>query len=129
MPQLSDITDLNEVTKEVANFARDAAYVVVGLGVLGFQRAQVQRVELQNRINKGFNIPTPEKGLSDVRNVVNRQVRTIDEIVEGAVKFIESSLEPLEEQLPGAAKELAKKAHEQAREVRGRIRSAVVPAA
>jgi hypothetical protein len=128
MPQLSDITDLNEVTKEVANFARDAAYVVVGLGVLGFQRAQVQRVELQNRLNKGFNF-TPEKGLSDVRNVVNRQVRTIDEIVEGAVKFIESSLEPLEEQLPGATKELAKKAHEQAREVRGRIRSLVVPAA
>ena len=43
MPELKDITD--EITKT----ARDAAYVVVGLGVLGIQRAQVRRQQLQRR--------------------------------------------------------------------------------
>ena len=37
MPEIKDITQ--EITKAV----RDAAYVVVGLGVLGVQRAQVRR--------------------------------------------------------------------------------------
>jgi hypothetical protein len=123
---MPELTDLNELTKEVTNFARDAAYVVVGLGVLGLQRAQVQRVELQNRLTKELSF---EDRLSEVRDGVTQRAKTIDEIVESAVRFIESSLEPLEQQLPGATRELAKKAHEQAREVRGRIRNLVVPAA
>lgn len=36
------VTDVNDALKE-------AAYVAVGLGVLGFQRAQVQRVELMKQ--------------------------------------------------------------------------------
>jgi hypothetical protein len=126
VPQLTDLTDIGELTKEVTNFARDAAYVVVGLGVLGVQRAQVQRVELQNRLTKDLSV---DGRLSEVRQGVTRQAKTIDEMVESAVKFIETTLQPLEEQLPGATRDIAKRAHEQAREVRGKIRSLVVPAA
>lgn len=42
-----------DVEKAAADFndaLREAAYVAVGLGVLGFQRAQVQRVELMNQL-------------------------------------------------------------------------------
>ena len=39
---------MSALSKGVTDLARDLAYVAVGLGVLGFQRAQVQRVELQN---------------------------------------------------------------------------------
>ena len=35
---------------DVRNAARDAAYIAVGLGVLGFQRAQVRRRELQQQV-------------------------------------------------------------------------------
>jgi hypothetical protein len=31
--------------------ARDAVYIAVGLGVLGFQRAQVRRRELQQQVD------------------------------------------------------------------------------
>lgn len=34
----------------VARLARDAAYVVIGLGVLRFQRAQVRRREVRKRL-------------------------------------------------------------------------------
>jgi ElaB/YqjD/DUF883 family membrane-anchored ribosome-binding protein len=38
--------DVNKAAADFNNAVKDGAYVAVGLGVLGFQRAQVQRVEL-----------------------------------------------------------------------------------
>jgi hypothetical protein len=35
---------------DLRKIATDAAYVAVGLGVLGFQRAQVRRRELQHQL-------------------------------------------------------------------------------
>jgi uncharacterized protein HemX len=125
MPELNEFTDLSELSREVTSRARDALYVAVGLGVLGFQRAQVQRVELQNKL-RDLNLET---ALDDVRTQLNRQVKTIDDLVEDAFRFIETSLEPVEEQLPPGARELAKKVHLQAREVRSQIRERVVPVA
>lgn len=37
---------------DVSKTARDAAYVAIGLGVLGFQRAQVRRRELMNQLGR-----------------------------------------------------------------------------
>jgi hypothetical protein len=126
MPKLSDLTDLNELSKEVTNLARDAAYVVVGLGVLGFQRAQVQRVELQNKLSNSVSF---DSGIKEVRAQVSRQAKSIESLVDGAVNFIESTLEPIEAQLPAPARDVVKKAHEQAREIRSQIRDLVVSAA
>ena len=38
--------DINKTATEISNALKDGAYVAIGLGVLGFQRVQVQRVEL-----------------------------------------------------------------------------------
>ena len=48
MPDISK--DITKAANDVANVAKDAAYVVIGAGVLGFQRAQVQRQELRKRL-------------------------------------------------------------------------------
>jgi len=100
MPELTNISTLS---KGVGNLARDAAYVAVGLGVLGYQRAQVQRVELKNKLGK-------------------------DEFVETAARFVETKFQPVEEQLPDQVTQLTTKAFDQAREVRNQIRQRVVPA-
>ncbi len=126
MRQLNDVKDVAGLGREVTKLARDAAYVVVGLGVLGVQRAQVQRQELHGRIGNDLGI---EDRLAGIRAQLAQQVHQIDELLEGAVHFVESSLEPLEDQLPPAARDLARKAHQQAREVRTQIRGRVVPAA
>lgn len=118
--------ELNDLTSEVTNIARDAAYVVVGLGVLGFQKAQVQRVELKSKLAGDLGL---EDRLADVRTAVTSGVQHLDGIVEGAVQLVESTLQPLEEQLPPAARDLAQKAHAQAREVRAHIRDLVGPGA
>ena len=59
-----------DVEKAAADFneaLKDAAYVAVGLGVLGFQRAQVQRVELMKQLESQVD------GLSELSRSVNTQ--------------------------------------------------------
>jgi hypothetical protein len=126
MPQLNDYNSLGSITEELTNLARDAAYVAVGLGVLGFQRAQVQRVELKSKLAQDLNV---EDHLGDIRIEVARGIRQLDELIENAVRFVETTLEPIEDQLPPTARDIAKRAHDQIRDVRTQIRVAVVPAA
>ena len=91
MPEFKDVTD--EITKT----ARDAAYVVVGLGVLGFQRAQVRRQELQKRLTERNAV---QGHLVDVRGEVTKRVKDVDEAVEQVIGRIEATLAPIEERLP-----------------------------
>lgn len=114
--------ELNDLTNEVANVARDIAYVAVGLGVIGLQRAQVQRNELRARLGG-------DDRLAEVRSVVSTGVRQIDGLVEGAVHLLETAFEPIEEQLPPAAKEIAGRAHAHARELRAQLRELLVAGA
>ena len=65
MPEVP--TNITNISKGVTDLARDAAYVAVGLGVLGYQRAQVQRVELQNRLSKDFSL---DQRIGEVRQGV-----------------------------------------------------------
>jgi len=120
MPEFKDVTD--EITKT----ARDAAYVVVGLGVLGFQRAQVRRQELQKRIIDRNLVPSH---LGDVRGEVTKRVKDVDEAVEQVIGRIEATLVPIEDRLPVPARDLVKQAHAQAREVRQQIRKLILQAA
>ena len=120
MPEFKDVTD--EITKT----ARDAAYVVVGLGVLGFQRAQVRRQELQKRLTERSAV---QGHLGDVRGEVTKRVKDVDEAVEQVIGRIEATLAPIEERLPVPARDLAKQAHAQAREVRQQLRKLIHQAA
>lgn len=115
---MNDLTDrTKELTKEAATFAKDAAYIAVGLGVLGFQKLQAERVNLQKRV--------PQLGISDERLAdlrgMGRQVRQLDEFVGSALGKVETSLQPLEEQLPSGARDLASKAHATARQLHGQV--------
>ena len=115
MPELKDITE--EITKT----ARDAAYVVVGLGVLGVQRAQVRRQELAKRLAEPR--ASVEGRFEDVRGEIARRVKDADVRVEKAIDRLEATWEPLEERLPEQARSLVKQARDQAREARQQIRT------
>jgi hypothetical protein len=118
---MPEVTNISTLSKGVTDLARDAAYVAVGLGVLGFQRAQVQRVELQNLLSK-------DQHLSGVRTELTKGYKQLDDLLENASQFIETSLQPLEAQLPATVTQLTTKAFEQAREVRSQIRQRVAAA-
>ena len=120
MPDVT--TNISTLTKGVTDLARDAAYVAVGLGVLAYQRAQVQRVEIQKRLNK--DVPLDQR-IGDVRQGVAKGYRQIDDLAESAVHFVENTLAPIEERLPGSVTQVTTKARQQAREVRIQIRQRV----
>jgi len=120
MPDVT--TNISTLSKGVTDLARDAAYVAVGLGVLGYQRAQVQRVELQQRLSQDFSL---DQRMDDVRQGVAKGFHQIDDLAESAAHFVETTLQPLEEKLPPSVSQLTSKAREQAREVRTQIRQLV----
>jgi hypothetical protein len=120
MPDVT--TNISTLSKGVTDLARDAAYIAVGLGVLAYQRAQVQRVELQKRLQK--DLPLDQR-IGDVRQGVAKGFKQIDDLTESAVQFVESTLQPIEERLPASVAQVTTKAREQAREVRIQIRQRV----
>jgi ElaB/YqjD/DUF883 family membrane-anchored ribosome-binding protein len=62
--------DINKAAADLNNAVKDGAYVAVGLGVLGFQRAQVQRVELTKALEAQLS------QLSTLPNSFNSQFET-----------------------------------------------------
>ena len=114
--------NISTLSKGVTDLARDAAYVAVGLGVLGYQRVQVQRVELKNKLSKDLAL---EQRLGEVRQGVAKGFTQIDELTESATNLVESTLQPIEERLPISVTQFTTRAREQAREVRTQIRQRV----
>jgi hypothetical protein len=113
---------ISAISKGVTDLARDAAYVAVGLGVLGYQRAQVQRVELQNRLSKDLSL---DQHVGGVRENVAKGINQIDDLAETAMQFVETTIQPLEDRLPPSVTQVTVKARNQAREVRIQIRQRV----
>lgn len=112
--------------KDITSAARDAAYVLVGLGVLGFQQAQLRRRELLKLLSQpgtqfDDRIGAVQGRLQDVRDELNKRAQDMDEKVEDAIERIETSFEPLTERLPEPARDLVKQASTQAKEARVQI--------
>jgi len=120
MPDVT--TNISSLSKGVTDLARDAAYVAVGLGVLGYQRAQVQRVGLRSRLSQDLAL---DQRLDDVRHGVAKGIAQIDDLAESATHFVETTFQPIEEKLPPTVTQLTSRAREQAREVRTQIRQRV----
>jgi exonuclease VII small subunit len=128
MPEIP--TDLTKAAKDLAAVAKDAGYVVIGAGVLGFQQAQVQRQEFMKRLSD------PKAGLEDrvnaLRQDLSQALHNVDTTVEGAmerfeeiIERLEAAVAPLEDRLPASARDLAKQAHVQAKEARTQLRTMI----
>jgi hypothetical protein len=123
-------TDVTKAAKDIAAVAKDATYVVIGAGVLGFQQAQVQRQELLKRLAE------PRADMEDrfaaVRTDLSGALQVLDTTVDGLatrleeiIERMEAAVAPLEGRLPAQARDMAKQAHVQAKEARTQIRSRI----
>ena len=127
-------TDVGRTAKDIATVVADATYVVIGAAVLGFQRAQVRRQELNKRIAE------PRTDLEDrvasIRSDLNQaltgldsRVEEIADRVEDLIGRLETVVAPFEDRLPTQARDLVRQAHDQAREARSQIRTRLPNAA
>ena len=111
-----------DIREDVTKTAKDAAYVVVGLGVMGYQRAQVRRRELVDLAKQ--QLPSIEAPLAEVKVEIEKRVKDIDGRVEELVSRLETQLHPVEEKLPASAQAILG----QAREVRSQVRQYILSA-
>ena len=106
--------DLNKIT-ELAKGAVDTA---VGLGVLGLQKLQVGRVELQKRVGKNEKLAD---GYSEFRTQALRRASKIDALVGDARRTFVSSLQPVTNRLPEPARHAASVAQARIDELHAKV--------
>jgi hypothetical protein len=125
MPEIN--TNINKAAQDITNVAKDAAYVVIGAGVLGYQKAQVQRQELLKRI--GDPKSAVEGRLKGARTDLSGAIHTVDAQLEDVLSKVEARYVPFEQRLPTPARDLAKQVRTQAKETRSQIRDRILTAA
>jgi hypothetical protein len=103
MPEFNIPTiDLEQAAADFNNALKEAAYVAVGLGVLGFQRAQVQRVELMKQLEAQL------ASLSSFSSTLNSQLESYvatarQQLAEARAQLNKLSTDALPTELPDAA--------------------------
>ena len=126
MPDLR--TDVTKAARDLANVAVDATYIVIGAGVLGFQRIQVERHQLGKRLSApnaglGERVTAVRSDLAGAIQDVDAKVDLLMDRVEEIIERVEAAFAPLEDRLPTQARDLAKQAHVQAKEARAQLRT------
>lgn len=127
--------------EDLTKSAREAAYVAVGLGVLGFQKAQVRRREIvaqlacagdsvQSRLAElvGTSDALQQQlerigqTLGDLPTDVARSLVDLDDTLESLISRLEAALEPVEDKMPPAARQAVRQARTQAAGLRQQVR-------
>jgi hypothetical protein len=123
MVQVVNTGDINKLIAETEKSLRDSAYILVGLGVLSFQQAQVRRRELAKQFGPDSTLAaqvteTAEKVSAQLSGLGERVVadlgssreqfsglaKTIDEKVAPTRAQIDQQIDAFEERLPASAR-------------------------
>ncbi len=141
----SQANDITRLIEEAEKTIKDGAYVVVGLGVLGFQQAQVRRRELAKRLaserdtvasqleDTSQRVGVQLGGLGD-RLAANAEARreqlsglaqTVDERFAPARRQLDRRFDAIEETLPPGARSMLDSARHAASVPEARIRRAI----
>jgi ElaB/YqjD/DUF883 family membrane-anchored ribosome-binding protein len=94
----------------------DGVYVGIGLGVIAFQKAQVQRQELRKQL--AANVGTARTSVED-------RIKTAEERLLAMEHRIDAVLDDVEERLPEQARSVMHQAREVARDTRDQLRELV----
>ncbi len=117
------IGDVNQAFDELNAAVKDGAYIAVGLGVLGLQRAQVRRVEMTRRLEAALREAGPP--LAEVGRTVEAQVDEARTQLAGVARAVDAQLRPARAQLDEGMDLLEERLPVGARGVLHSVRSAV----
>jgi ElaB/YqjD/DUF883 family membrane-anchored ribosome-binding protein len=119
--------ETSKAVDQVTQAVKDAGYVIVGLGVIAFQRAQVRRRELAEALKA--NSKTIESQVTEARSQIAKVAKTVEERLDPVVSLVEERLDEVEERLPETARTWVQQARQQARQTNEQIRSWILGAA
>jgi hypothetical protein len=121
------ITDFSKLVSDAEKTVRDGAYVVLGLGILGFQQAQVRRHELAKRLSEqGSPLgATGERFAKDGRAQLLQLAKTVDGRIAPVRKQLDEQVDAIEETLPATAKKVVITVRAAASDAETRLRTLV----
>src|ERR1700676_5070642 len=90
----------------VTDTLRDAAYITVGAGVLGFQKAQVRRQELLKQVKAQRSLL--ETQMVEGRKSLSAWATQLDELVTPVRAEVEARLDAVETTLPTVVRDVVK---------------------
>jgi ElaB/YqjD/DUF883 family membrane-anchored ribosome-binding protein len=103
-------------TDDVTKVLKDALYVSVGLGVIAFQKAQVQRQELKK---------TFESQVSGARTGVDDRVKLVEERLDDIEARIDGVVDEFASRLPEQVQAVVKQTRQAAKDARAQVRALV----
>ncbi len=104
MPSNEQSTGRPDELGRITELAKGAVDTAVGLGVLGLQKLQVGRVEIQKHLRNNDRFGATYSGL---RTEAFRRASQVDAVVAEALRTVESSLQPVTGRLPEPARHAA----------------------
>jgi hypothetical protein len=116
---------------ELAQKAKDAVYTIVGLGVMGAQRATSAGKQAAKQLRRddaasGLDVDALRTKTKDATVAARQQFVKVDEVLTGAIARIEEAFAPIEERLPPAAKDTVQKAKVAGKGLHAQVRVKVV---
>ncbi|MGH9169310.1 MAG: hypothetical protein ACRD0Z_00300 [Acidimicrobiales bacterium] len=110
-----------KASNDISKVAQDAAYVAIGLGVIGFQKAQVRRRELLKLVETQVSSQraSAEGPVTDLRKEVTKALKEIDKTLGQLIERVDAGIEPVAERLPAGAQAFVHQAKEARDQLRG----------
>jgi hypothetical protein len=102
---------------DIPRMVEDTVYTAVGLGVLGFQRVQVQRQQLKRSLSSSY---------GEAREAFDERLELVEERLADIDDRFDAAYGSVEPQLPPAARDAARQAIDLAREARGKVFELVI---
>ena len=107
----------------ISDNLRDAAYVAIGMGVIGFQRAQTRRQDLRKQFAEQRS--AFESRGADVVKLFTEAFKQADARLAPVVDIIEAQFDTVVDRLPAQAKSLIEPAHQASKDARQQLRARV----
>lgn len=98
--------DFARTAEDLSRVGKDAAYVAIGLGVVGFQKVQVARRELLEQVEQQWK----ESDVRELRSHLAQAFKELDKALGELIERTDASLEPVAERLPAQARAALKQA-------------------
>jgi CHASE3 domain sensor protein len=108
---------------QLSDYLKDAAYVTIGFGVIAFQKAQVQRVELTKQLEA--QLEEARKGFESLPTTVEDRVKLVEERINALEAQIDRVLDEVSDKLPEQTRVLVDQARTAAKDLQGQVREFV----
>lgn len=113
-------------TNPVAKKTKDVAFTVVGLGVLGVQKATQAVKHVQGSVDTDGVSAVVKTSTDKVTESVKKQAAKADAVVVKATKKVDEVVAPVEAKMPAPVREAANKAREARTKVHATVSSKIV---